>query len=185
MDEKTIITLLFQRAEKALDILAQVFGRRLSAMANNILGDPQDAQECVNDTYLAIWNTIPPQNPDPLWAYVCRVGKNICCNRLRSNHAQKRCGEYDLSLEELAGSLGASGPEEILDAQALGHAISRYLATEKAQNRIIFIRRYWFGDSIGSIAEHMGLSANTVSVRLNRSRNKLRDYLIQEELING
>lgn len=185
MDEKTIIALLFQRAENALDVLAKVFGNRLLAMANNMLADPRDAQECVNDTYLAVWNTIPPQNPDPLWAYICRIGKNICCNRLRSNHAQKRCSEYDISLEELANSLGVDGPEKTLEAQVLGRAVSAFLNTESTQNRIIFLRRYWFGDSISDIARQTGLSANNVSVRLNRSRNKLRDYLISEELING
>jgi len=185
MDDQKIIDLLYRRSETALHALAQVFGNRLRAMATNILADPQDAQECVNDTYLAIWNSIPPENPNPLWAYVCRVGKNICCKRLRSNRAQKRYSEYDVSLEELAGYLGTDGPEKILEAQVLGRAISTFLDTESTQNRVIFLRRYWFGDSIADIARQIGLTPNNVSVRLNRSRNKLREYLISEGLLNG
>lgn len=185
MDDKQIINLLFQRAETALEALAQTFGMRLLAMSRNILGDEQDAQECVNDTYLALWNTIPPQKPDPLWAYVCRVGKNICCKRLRANSAYKRSSHYALSLDELAECIGNTALEAGLEAKELGKAIDRFLGTLSRENRVIFLRRHWFGDSVKDIARQVGLSENAVSARLSRIRGQLRSYLTKEEWIHG
>lgn len=185
MEDRQIIRLLFQRAETALEALAQTFGSRLLSLSKNILADERDAQECVNDTYLAVWNTIPPQKPDPLWAYVCRVGKNICYNRLRSNRAQKRGGEYDLSLEELAEALSLEDPESKVEAKALGKAINLFLWSQSKENRVIFLRRHWFGDSVQDIAGSMGLSESAVSVRLSRIRGKLRDYLVKEDWFHG
>ena len=185
MEDRQIIKLLFQRAETALEALAQAFGNRLMAMSRNILADDQDAQECVNDTYLAVWTTIPPQKPDPLWAYVCRIGKNICYNRLRSNRAQKRHSEYDLSLEELAECLSLEDLEERIEARALGKAINLFLWSQSKENRVIFLRRHWFGDSVQEIARTTGISESNVSVRLNRIRRKLREYLVKEEWIRG
>ncbi len=185
MEDKQIIQLLFQRAETALDALARVFGSRLLSMCRNMLGDERDAQECVNDTYLALWNTIPPQRPAPLWAYVCRVGKNICCKRLRANSASKRSSNYALSLEELAECVGAATLEAGLEAKELGRAIDSFLDTLSRENRVMFLRRHWFGDSVKDIARQMGFSENVVSARLSRIRSQLRSYLIKEEWIHG
>lgn len=185
MEDRHIIQLLFQRAETAIDALAQLFGGRLLAMSRNILADERDAQECVNDTYLAVWNTIPPQKPDPLWAYVCRLGKNICFNRLRGNRAQKRNSEYDLSLEELSGCLGSATLEKQLEAKLLGRALDAFLGTLNRETRVVFLRRHWFGDSVKDIARQLDLSENAVSARLSRTRSQLRSYLIKEELIDG
>ena len=182
MEDRQIIRLLFQRAETALEALAQTFGSRLLSLSKNILADERDAQECVNDTYLAVWNTIPPQKPDPLWAYVCRIGKNICYNRLRSNRAQKRGGEYDLSLEELAEALSLEDPESKVEAKALGKAINLFLWSQSKENRVIFLRRYWFGDSVSDIADALGIRPGTVSTRLSRTRTALKKYLAQEEI---
>ena len=185
MEDQKIIKLLWQRADSAIEALAKTFGKRLMSIAMNILGVRQDAEESVNDTYLAVWNTIPPQKPDPLWAYVCRVGKNICYNRLRSNRAQKRGGEYDLSLEELAEALSLEDPESKVEAKALGKAINLFLWSQSKENRVIFLRRHWFGDSVQDIAGSMGLSESAVSVRLSRIRGKLRDYLVKEDWFRG
>ena len=185
MEDRQIIKLLFQRAETAIDKLAQVFGGRLLAMARNILSDERDAQECVNDTYLALWNTIPPQEPDPLWAYVCRVGKNICLKRLRSSHAQKRNSEYDLSLDELAEYVGEASLDSQVEAKRLGKTIDRFLDTLSKENRVLFLRRHWFGDSVKDIARQLGMSENAVSARLSRIRGQLRGYLIKEDWIDG
>ena len=100
--DKRILKLLWDRQERGLEEMAAAYGQRLYGIAYNILGNRHDAEECVNDTYLALWNTIPPQRPDPLIAYACRVGRNIALNRLRSDSAQKRDSRYDLSLEELS-----------------------------------------------------------------------------------
>lgn len=179
MDDRYILTLLNRRSEHALAALSEKFGQRLLALAMNILGNREDAQECVNDTYLALWDTIPPKEPDPLWPYACRIGKNIALSRLRKNTAHKR-GAYELSLEELSECIGEDMLQQALDAKALGRTIDRFLGTQTKENRILFVRRYWFGDSVGDIAKARGLSENAVSVRLNRTRSKLRDYLMKE-----
>ncbi len=180
MEDRHIIQLLFDRAEAAIDALAQKFGPRLFACAMNILGDHRDAQECVNDTYLALWNTIPPQRPDPLSAYTYRVGRNTALKRLRENTAQKRNNAYDLSLDELAGCIPDRAFEDALDARALGRAIDKYLDIVSKDSRIIFLRRHWFGDSVADIAAAMGMTQNAVSVRLHRVRDGLKDHLNKE-----
>lgn len=183
MDDSKIIALLWARAENAIEALAQKYGPRLYGIARNILGDHHDAEECVNDTYLALWNTIPPQNPDPLIAYACRISRNTALTRLRNDSAQRRCSEYDLSLDELSGCISAPSLEETLDARTLGKAINAFLGTVSQDSRIIFLRRYWFGDSVKEIAQALSMTENAVSVRLNRTRNKLKAYLIKEGIL--
>ncbi len=182
MEDKKIILLLWARTESALKALEQKFGRLLYGIALNILGQRQDAQECVNDTYLAIWNTVPPAKPEPLRPYVCRVGRNIALTRLRNETAQKRCSRYDLSLEELAEVIPDRSMEEQLSVRELGRAIDRFLQSQTRENRVLFLRRYWFGDSVREAAGCIGLTANVASVRLHRLRQQLKDYLIEEEL---
>lgn len=180
MEDKKILELLWRRAESALDALAKKFGRRLLYTAMNILGNPQDAEEAVSDTYLALWNAIPPERPDPLAGYVHRTGRNVALKKYRHLSAQKRAAQYDLSLEELSGILPGPSFEELMDARELGRAIDAFLDTVSRENRIVFLRRYWFGDSVREIAKAMGLSENTVSVRLSRIRAQLKDYLYKE-----
>lgn len=181
MDDKKILSLLWNRAEQALDALAKKFGRRLLYTAMNILANPQDAEEAVNDTYMALWNTIPPQHPDPLAGYVYRTGRNVALNKRRHLTAQKRSSQYELSLDELAAILPGPSLEEMLDARALGRAIDRFLDTLSRENRVLFLRRYWFGDSIKDLAQAFGLSQNNVSVRLSRLRTQLKTYLAEKE----
>ena len=180
MDDKKIIEMLWARLESALSALAEKYGRRLLCTARNILGNSQDAEEAVNDTYLALWNLIPPEQPDPLSAYVCRVGKNIALKQLRSTTAQKRDNRYDLSLDELSDILPGDHLEDSLNARILGQAIDRFLVELRKEHRILFVRRYWFGDAVKDIAQDMGLSESTVSVRLHRLRAQLKDYLYKE-----
>lgn len=185
MDDNRIISLFGQRTEKALDAVKQKYGMLLQSIAVNILADPRDAQECVNDTYMAIWNRIPPEKPEPLSAYICRITRNLALKRRRDDRAQKRYSEYELSLDELSGCLAGPSLEETLEARELGRAIDAFLDTITKDNRIIFLRRHWFGDSVKQIAASMGFSENAVSIRLNRTRNQLKDYLIQEGYYEG
>lgn len=180
MDDKKILELLWDRVESALDALANKFGKRLLYTAMNILADPQDAEEAVNDTYLALWNSIPPERPDPLAGYVHRTGRNIALNKRRYLTAQKRSSEYDLSLEELSGILPGPSFEERMDAREMGRSIDRFLGTVSKENRILFLRRYWFGDSIRHLAKTRGLSENAISVRLSRLRAGLKNHLKKE-----
>lgn len=183
MDDRVIIELLFDRAEAAIDALAQRFGRRLHQIAMNILCSTRDAEECVNDTYLALWNAIPPERPDPLCAYTYRIGRNTALKKLRANSAQMRSSAYDLSLDELAGCIADDSVWQTLDARELGRAIDRFLDTQGKDSRIIFLRRYWFGDSVKDIARAMAMTEGAVSVRLNRIRSALKHYLNKEGYI--
>lgn len=176
---ENILELLWQRSEQAISALARQFGNRLYGMAKNILSSHHDAEECVNDTYLAIWNVIPPKRPEPLAPFVYRTGRNIAMNRLRSNTALKRSA-YEVSLDELSGCIAGPDLWETVDARQLGRSIDAFLSTVSRENRAIFLRRYWFGDSVKDIAADLQLSENTVSVRLSRLRDKLRSYLSQE-----
>lgn len=176
MDDQRILELLWQRCEDAIKALGQRFGPRLHSMARNLTGNQRDAEECVNDTYLAVWNAIPPKRPEPLTPYVLRTGRNIALNKLRANTSQKRAG-YELSLEELSGCIGTPCP---MDTKALGQAMDDYLDTLSRSSRMIFLRRYWFGDSVKEIAKAFAMTENAVSVRLSRTRDGLKEYLIKE-----
>ena len=180
MDDKKIIALLWDRAEGAIDALRAKFGKRLLRTAQNILGDDRDAEEAVSDTYLALWNTIPPERPEPLGAYIYKVGKNIAMKHLRSKTAQKRAGNYELSLEELSDVIPGDTLEAQMDARALGQAIDAFLNTLSKEDRVLFVRRYWFGDSVTALAAQRMTTAGNLSVRLHRIREKLKDYLYKE-----
>ena len=180
MEDKQIIALLFSRSESAIGALDKRFGKGLLQMSMNMLGLRQDAEEAVNDTYLALWDAIPPARPDPLSAFVFKVGRNTCLKQLRTRSAKKRDNRYDLCLEELSQSLPSHTLEQTLDARALGRAIDSFLQTLDRESRCLFLRRYWFGDSLGQLSRLTGISENTLSVRLHRIRGKLKHHLIKE-----
>ena len=180
MEDKKIVQLLFARAENAISELSARFGKQLHRIAYNILGNRLDAEECTNDTYLALWNAIPPVSPDPLAPYVYRTRRNTALKRLHRDTAKKRDNRYDVSLEELNGCLPAGDLEQIIDARELGRSIDRFLDSKSRESRYIFVRRYWFGDSVGEIAKDLRMQENAVSVRLNRIRNNLKEYLKKE-----
>lgn len=184
MEDKNIIKLLWQRSESAIEALSKRFGKRLTWIAMNILGTHQDAEESVNDTYLAVWNTVPPKKPDPLAGYVYATGRNISLDRLKYNTAEKRDGRYDVSIDELANCIPVPALDEAVEARELGLAINRFLGTINADNRALFLRRYWFGDSVQEIAKDLGFRENTATVRLGRIRMQLREYLIKEGYVN-
>lgn len=176
MEDHQILSLLWQRSEGAISALAQKFGALLYRISMNLLDNTSDAEECVNDTYLAVWNSIPPKRPEPLRPYICRIGRNIALNRLRSNTAQKRSG-YEVSLDELSGCISAPSRD---DGAALGRAMDAWLDTLTKENRAIFLRRYWFGDSIKDIATAFKMKETAASVRLSRLRDSLKTYLTKE-----
>lgn len=179
MDDTQLLTLLWSRAEGAISALAQAFGSRLYRTARNLLGSHEDAEETVNDTYLAVWNAIPPRQPQPLSAFVYRTGRNLALNRLRHNTAQKRSG-YEFSLQELETCIAGPDLWEQLDANALGQALDAFLTRQPPTSRRIFLRRYWFGDAVKDIAQDMGMTESAVSVRLSRTRAQLKAYLTKE-----
>lgn len=180
MEDRQIVTLLWNRMESAIDALRNKFGKRLYQIAINILADPMDAQEAENDTYLALWNTIPPHRPDPLPPFVYRVGRNTALDHYRRRAAKKRDSRYDLCLGELSEVIPGDSLEALMDARELGRAINRFLSELDKETRVLFVRRYWFGDDIPSLAKAMGITQGAVSVRLHRTRAKLKDYLYKE-----
>lgn len=180
MEREPILALLLARREEAIGAMKTQFGQRLMMTAMNILNDREDAEETVSDTYLAVWNCVPPKEPVPLAPFVYRVGRNLALKRLRQNSAQKRDSRLELSLAELENCIPAQSLEEEADARELGRAIERFLATLPKESRVIFLRRYWFGDSVKEIAAALGLRENTVTVKLSRTQEKLRTYLQKE-----
>ena len=181
MEEKKLIDLLWQRNQDAISALAEGYGHRLQRLAQNLLSSELDAQECVNDTYLAVWDSIPPQRPVPLTPYIMRLCKNIAISRLRAETAQKRSA-YQLSLQELEEAIGMDTLERTISSRELGRAIDAFLDTLSKENRVIFLRRHWYGDSVTDIARSLSLSESNVSVRLHRTRQKLKAYLEKEGL---
>lgn len=182
MEDKQIIKLFIIRAEEAIQVLSERFGKTLYKIAMNILGNHHDAEETTNDTYLAIWNSIPPKEPEPLTPYVYRTGRNMALKRLEYLSAEKRNSRYDLSLDELASCLPdtANNPEQAFIVQEIADSVNEFLKKDTVQNRYIFIRRYWYGDTVEDISKAVNMNSGTVSVRLNRIRTKLKKYLIEE-----
>lgn len=182
MQDQEIILLLNSRSEEAIAAMDKRYGRKLHRLARNILPNEADAQECVNDTYLAVWNSIPPNQPKPLAPYVYRLCKNIAISRLRAITAQKRSG-YELALDELSEAIGVNSLEQQMEAKELGCAIEHFLNTLTKENRVLFLRRYWHGDSVQQLAKQFFMTEAAVSARLSRIREKLRKYLTKEGLL--
>ena len=180
MEDHQIVELFWLRSETALEQTRTKYGRLLQQLCRNLLADDREAEECVSDTMLALWNTIPPQRPAPLTAYACRIARNLAMNRLRERCAQKRDDRVSLPLDELAEVLPAPSAEEQWDARELAQAVDAWLEGQKETDRVLFVRRYWFGDSVQEAAQRVGLRENTASARLRRMKLRLRDYLTQE-----
>ncbi len=180
MEDAGIIELLFARSERAIAELAGKYGAGCRKIAGNILSDVRDAEECVNDTYLGVWNAVPPRRPEPLRAYVYRVARNLAVKRYHRNAAQKR-GGYDLVLDELEECLaGAGTPEEQLEARELTRLLDAFLDDLSTDDRVLFVRRYWYADKVEDLAGQMHTTPNSLYVRLHRIRNRLKNYLIRE-----
>lgn len=181
MDDREIVTLFFKRSEQAIVELSAKYGAVYHMVAKNILNNALDAEECVNDAYLGAWNTIPPNHPDPLLTYVCRIVRNLSIAKYHKNTALKRNSIYDAALDELEECLASEkNVEEELSAKELSCLIDQFLGTLNQENRVLFVRRYWYSDSIADIAMRMKLSENNVYVRLARIRRKLKLYLKKE-----
>lgn len=181
MDDSKIIELFFERSEQAIIELSEKYGAVCTKVANNILNNRQDTEECVNDAYLGVWNAIPPARPNPLLSYVCRIVRNLAVNRYHANTAAKRNSNYDVALDELENCFPAAcSVEDEFHAKEIARIIDGFLGTLDQKNRIMFVRRYWHGDSIAEIANLFSVSSHYVSVRLFRMREKLREHLIRE-----
>lgn len=181
MDDNRIIDLFFERSDKAIAELAKKYDTLCKSIAMNILGNELDTEECVNDAYLAVWNTIPPQRPEQLTSYLCRITRNLAIKKYHSNTAKKRNSTYDVSLDEFAECIPSNlSIENETDANTTAELINKFLETLDEQNRIIFVRRYWFSDSITDLSIMFNKSEHYISVRLHRIRKSLKKYLEKE-----
>ena len=181
LEDSKIISLFFERSEQAIRELDSKYGSAVKKTAANILNDRLDTEECVNDTYLRTWNTIPPHAPNPLVSYVCKIARNLAVNRYHANRAQKRGGNYDLVLDEMLECIPSGVDIETeYDAKELSAAINRFLSALKQEDRVLFVRRYWYADSITDLASETHSSPGRISVRLFRLREKLRKTLGKE-----
>lgn len=184
MTDAQIIDLLFERSEQAINELAVSHGKAAERVAYNILADRQDTEEVVNDTYLGVWNSVPPNRPSPLRTYVCRIARNLAVKKYHSNTAAKRNSRYDTALEEIEECIpDTQTVEDRFAAGELSAAIDRFLDTLGYEDRFFFMRRYWYSDSLTDIADMAGTNYDRVSVRLHRVREKLKKYLVKEGLL--
>lgn len=184
MHDSEIITMLWSREQKALGEIALKYGKLLFSLAENILHCSEDSRECVNDTYLAVWNRIPPEKPDPLTAFLCRITRNISVKKLRDRNAKKRQAET-LPIHELEYCIAGTSVEEKVDAKILGKKIDEFLSSVDEESRVIFVRRYFFGDDIEAIMSLVSMSESNVYARLSRTRKKLKTYLMKEGVFDA
>ena len=170
--------------QQAIEEVDKKYGKTCHNISYNILHNKLDAEECVNDAYLGAWNAIPPARPNPLLTYLCKIVRNLSLKRYEFNTAIKRNSTYDVAMEELESCL--SSPETIeseIALKELTHIIENFLDSLSTENRVIFLRRYWFSDTYSDIAARVGMTEKNVSVRLTRIREKLRNYLTEREVL--
>lgn len=178
MEDAKIVELFWQRSEQAIRELDSKYGTTLREMSQRILNDTSDAEECLSDAYLGVWNAIPPHRPKNLLFFVRRVVRNLSINRYRKNTAQKRNSHYDIALEELEDCLPSPVTVEAqIEAAELTRVIEGFLDSLNTENRVIFLRRYWYADSYADIGKRTGLREKVISVRLVRLRKQLAKYL--------
>ena len=164
MEDTAIIRLFQERSQQAIAELSQKYGKLCQSLSRRILNNEEDAKECVNDTWLGVWNSIPPQTPNPLVSYVCRITRNLSVKRLRHNMA-------------------AAQEQEPWEEQEVTKVLERFLRELDTGSRVMFVKRYWYTESVAQIAETFGMKENSVSVKLMRLRKKLRKKLEKEGVV--
>jgi RNA polymerase sigma-70 factor (ECF subfamily) len=184
MEDIQIVALYFERNEAAIAESDRKYGRLLRSLSLSYVTSREDAEECVNDTYLDAWNAIPPQRPSYLGAFLSKITRRISIDRFRHDHRSKRGGTQNLT-EELTECIpdGSCSLLEDLENQRLGRAMNAFLATLSKEKRVIFVQRYFYGAEISQIAEAAGKTQSNVKVTLHRTREALREFLRKEDLL--
>ncbi len=185
MNDEKIIALFFERDDEAIRETQAKYGRLCYSVAMNILGIHEDAEECVNDAYLGVWNSIPPKRPSSFSAFLLKTTRNLSLKRLRFRTAEKRGGgQATLSLDELAECIpDGFDIDKELESRELTELINRFLRALPETERRIFICRYWYCDSVADISKSFGFGESKVKMTLMRTRNKLRDFLLEKEVL--
>lgn len=180
VEDEKIIEMFMERSEQGIRELDMKYGKIFRKLSYNIVNNRQDAEECVNDAYLGAWNTIPPEQPDPLLPYICKIVRNISLKSYHRNAAAKRSSHHTIAMEEIETCISSPNTvENDVEAKELVRIIESFLDTLSVENRVIFVRRYWFTDSCKDIAEFVGLKEKHISVRLTRIRQKMKVYLVE------
>ena len=180
MEDSKIIELFFARNEDAIRQTDSTYGRRLFHLADGIVRNDQDAEESVNDTYMKAWDTIPPRKPQYFFAYIAKICRHFALDKLDWNNAAKRKAEVVSLTQEMELCVPDPQREREMSGQELGMVLDSFLRTLTPENRVVFMRRYWYADSIGEIAVRYGIGESAVQMRLNRTRAKLCTYLEKE-----
>lgn len=180
MTDQEIIELYWQRDQQAIAATEKAYGRRLKSLAGNLLFSSEDAEECVSDTYLKAWQTIPPARPTYLFAYLAKICRFAAFGRLDWQNAQKRKARVVELTEELAQCIPDAAADRQAEGEAIGRAMDAFLKGLPADKRRLFLRRYWFQQSIGDIAAAEGCGESRVKTSLHRMRKALQEHLEKE-----
>ena len=180
MDDSKIIELYFERDDRAIKETQIKYGNLCHRIAYNILNNYEDSEECVNDTYVGVWNAIPPTRPNNFMSFICKITRNLSLKRLEFMKREKRSADVLVSIHELEGVLPDEKYAPDVSDEDIGKMISNFLYMQKEDVRNVFIRRYYFFDSIREIADTYSFSESKVKNMLFYTRNKLKDYLIKE-----
>lgn len=178
MEDTQIVDLLFERSQLGMEKMVEQYEGLCKSIATGVLESKEDVEECVNDTWLNVWNSIPPAKPDSLKAYISKSVRNIAINRFKYNSARKRQTQYTLCVDELAESIAANDSvESIVQAKITVEYIEEFLNRQKKSNRIMFVKRYFLTESFEDIAKEMDMKPAAVKMRLSRLRQELIKFL--------
>ena len=180
MTDDQIIDLYWARNEQAIACTDHAYGHKLQNVAGHILEKYEDAEECVSDTYLKAWQTIPPQRPAYLFAFLAKICRHLAFGKLDWDNALKRKAEVVTLSEEMQLCIPDRNWERGLEGEEIGHLLNEFLAVTPKESRMIFLRRYWHGDSIAEISQRFGISRSKVKTSLHRTRGKLKAFLEME-----
>ena len=177
MTDSQIIALFWERNEDAIKETDRAYGRKLYVISDKILHSAQDAEESVSDTYMKTWETIPPQRPAYFFAYLAKLCRNFSLARLQWQSAAKRSAQVVELTREMAECIPDDSQERKLEGEELGQLLNEFLDSLSSENRLIFLRRYWYADSVREIAERYQISESKVKTQLHRTRKKLQQFL--------
>lgn len=180
MNDDQILDLYWSRNEAAIAETEKAYGNKLSGLAYRILQNSEDSQECVNDTYLKAWQAIPPQRPVYFFAWLAKICRHFALGRLDWNNAAKRKAEVVQLTSEMELCIPDSSRDRALDGQEIGQLLNEFLAVTPKESRMIFLRRYWYADSVAEIAARFGIGESKVKTSLHRTRNRLKVFLEKE-----
>jgi len=184
LNDEQIIELFFNRSDEAIGRLAEKYGSKMYAVGYNVLRNHEDTEECVNDAYLGVWNSIPPARPSALCAFVCRITRNIALSLHRKQTAKKRDSRVTSSLDEIAECIPDNAAvTDKIEQSELTELLNSWLRTLDKTNLYIFLRRYWYMEQASEIAAALKMSEGAVYLRIDRMKKKLYQYLIKTGVI--